>query len=416
MVRGVSLVLAFCFSFQARAEFSGIQALLAPALIGVTNRRLDSEYQKDLKLDPRATVALFNTEGEGLCTARFLNPTTALLAAHCLLLPKTKGVLNVDGVDSLKYYYSSHENPANDIALVVFPEGTGEFLEIEDYAPVVATPFEKGRSFIVGFGKDSEFDSERNCGAGVKGWGEFNVVGRKDGLLVTEEGYYSSAQKKNGEPAGKKVVGLQGDSGASVYNEQGEIIAVVTQRALDVKTEVKNVPETFLGFITGREVEVEVNTPTGAHNHLVDITSENSRKVFRDAILCKEPPCAANFVGSGVSEVEAPVRLASLQPVDDRLFKHRVLRTGRYHSKDSDKDLYLHSSFDGNRLKYVRMHVILDENEVSPMIPLICDKHVCMDGGYNSIKLENPENNVVVVTGKRPGEKEIMKRYELVPE
>ncbi len=387
MIRILVFVLGFFLSISVFAE-SSLSFLLAPALIGVTSRRLDTDYAKTLKIDPRGTVYVGNAKGNGACTGRMLNPTTLMLAAHCLELEEgSDGILNIEGVNSLRYFIPSAypKDESADIAVVVFPEGTGEFLKIRSYAGLTETPMDKGKAYLIGYGIEDEDADRRTNGAGVKGWGEQEIVDRKGGFLVSEHNLPSARERKAEEAVGSKVAGLSGDSGSSAFNEKGEVVGVLVTRYLEGEQKTVQVPVTFFGFPTGKFREVTIiEKVTGITNQFIDVTGKMAQDLFRDAIVCKSAPCAGNFKGSGVKEEESrPILTKSKTPVPTEPFDHRTLRIGRYHSmEEGQPDLYVHTVYGSDSKITTTDLFVIKGNDVSARVTLTCEGKFCR--GYHS--------------------------------
>lgn len=314
------------------------------------------------------------------CTTRFVNPTTALMAAHCLRLDKSEGKMNVEGVDSLAYFTLAGYpgDRSQDIAVVVFPEGTGEFLGIRTYPPLASSTQERGRAFVVGYGREHEFASPGQDGGGVKGWGELELVGRREGLLQTR-GMKLIRGKPFDEGKGKHVVGLAGDSGAAVFSEKGEIVALLTRRIVDTVSKLVELPrfDDLSDFYPSHYEPILTKDPIGIHNELVDVTSATSHSLFLRAVLCESYPCAGNFPGSGVPASAAAWHTQSAPSRDNRFFTHRTLRTGRYHWDLGSEDAFVTTYYRANRIAKVEMRAFDGVDDISPPITFTCREARC---------------------------------------
>lgn len=236
-VKGFWGCFLFCFSFATLAKAGAFSPLpvsiMAAAMVTVTERHVDNEYAARLHIDPHVTVALTSTGAE-LCTGTFLSDTEMLTAGHCLEEGDPTGGVNVDGVPSLAAYvapqFKDIDSARYDMALVIFPAGTGEYLGIQHYPRLASAPPAPGEAlYLVGFGMTDPYAmmSGGDGGHGIRGWGITAFDAIENGLIRTRDIYipYSKTAMRLRKIASNILVG---DSGGAVYNERGEIVGVVS--------------------------------------------------------------------------------------------------------------------------------------------------------------------------------------------
>lgn len=344
---GFTFCLGVCllFSASSRAGTFPLHSTIATLGIGVTERKVDDDYASLLSLDKSATVVL--NAISSMCTATFLSPTLLLTAAHCVDNDSVSGNVNVDGIESLRAYFSKKWSILNshlDVALVVFPEHTGDFLGIEKYPPLTDFEVLKGDElYLVGYGMSEagKFLNEIKAyaGAGIKGWGTTVADKIQGGLIhtqpieLTPQGEtisVSTVEKK------KYSFALPGDSGGAVYNALGQIAAVVSQ--VRPKEDAKKAPG-LLGLLG-----LGVRTGWHVSNTFVDVLNDSTR---------------ALFTRMREAEANLPETKSFGQLVQRDLFKNVKLRTGFYTNRSSDeKTAFLHPFYSRGQIVGVDIAVI----------------------------------------------------------
>lgn len=396
MLRGAVLLLTVFLSLPAQANLNAAFALLLPSFFGVVDGRTDDEYAKLLKIDRKATIRLSLARGNGGCTGRMLTPTTLLTAAHCVDRDTAGGEVNVEGVESVNWFIAddlpdlrkakSEEmflNVKKDLAIVVFPEGTGEFLGITSYAGIAPRGETPKEGYVVGYG-DAQTMRFPHGGAGAKRWGHVNIVGVKEEALQTETA--NPGARKEGEKAGDRVAALMGDSGGAVHAKDGSIIGVVSVLGSDREAiEVELAPS-----VTFRHSKFR-----GWQNYLVDASSDLSRALYKKAIQCDKKPCAGNFAGSGIpNDKDNPVLAKSPEHKNQGLFTHLSLRAGRYkHVGGKLPNLHVAGHYNGNTLESLWVIPETRENETGPVQTYVCSAENCAGGFLGSMLLTIGKGN-----------------------
>jgi hypothetical protein len=241
---------------------------------------------------PTPDIRLLVVQNVGVCTGTFVNPTTMLTAAHCVAPSVPGGGVEIDTGKSINYFVNPKFFPLfkaeggqvtkpgeldeagsrdhfqyYDLAVVIFPPDTAQKLGIRSFRAVRAGATQKGESvFVVGFG-DNDF--EKKTGSGRFRFGS-NVIDELGAHFFTTRGLLAA----DGSPVGTNANPAHGDSGAPLVAQNQDVIGTVSSG----------------GAVDGKAVAVYVN-----------LTSDHARELFDKAINCKFPPCAQNFVGSGVT-------------------------------------------------------------------------------------------------------------------
>ncbi len=391
-------VVSFSISYQtAKAELvSSAFHLLGPALLGITERSLDNKYTEVTGLDPKATVAL--TRGSALCTGTFVSPNTLLTAVHCIDAKNPRGGVNVDGINSIMVYFNDlyfklgeSERIRYDVAVVIFPPGTGDFLGIKKYPELAsAEPNGGDKIYLVGYGMNNPWamwhpQANVESGTGIKGWGTANISEAKDGILFTEavnvenrQPIAADKEKQTAAPNSSRA--LPGDSGSSAYNEQGRILGITSVVArLPKNVEVV----TDLGFI-----EVPFVKDWEVSNEFADIMSPETEDLFTLAKSNEEVRKRAYF-GDAPEAKAKPSKPSLFSRFFSGPFDHVLVRTGTYEKVGKPEiQVYVHPIY---RSKVI---IALDYAEAdgtaSPKVQRLgCSGNYCTDKvGSVVIRLE----------------------------
>ncbi len=373
-------------SSQAYGESSTLSLLLAPLMVGVTERTVDEEYAKQLNIDPHATVAL--SQGTGLCTGTFLSSTTAITAVHCVDRENPTGNVNVDGIASLQVFFSErYQTPVEhgdliegrikyDVAVLVFPPGTGEFLGIKSYPKLATTDPKSGDTvYLVGFGMSDPYafltGDEENAGAGIKGWGTATISETKDGMLFTEP-----ITIENKKPVATETLsvrpntsrGLPGDSGGALYNTQGEIVGITSVVAKPVQDFTES--KVLFGLLSLVHID-----SWKVSNEYADVTSHDTLELMATATHCKDlSRCAV--IENSRPEIKT-VSLEKPSAPNSTAFDHVILRTGFYGgTKNVNRRAFLHPVY------YNKQMVQIDLLELDGKTPQKVETLTWNNGAY----------------------------------
>jgi hypothetical protein len=301
--------------------------------------------------ETRAIVMVKSRKSDGLfrghCTGTLLNDTTLITAVHCLTDYDTGGIFVAlpDGrhAASVNVFYSPRarqilesvgdlrgrltpllkkafqedakcknssvhatigelsrrsgelmsELPRHDVALVVFPSGTGDAITRgRGYYGIAETSPQVGdKMLFVGYGQSATrvVRASDSCGTTLQGDGfglkrrGSNQIARATGETVVSNGYASrEAAAEASVGVGQQVIIRPGDSGGPWVACSGGSCA--TRRLFAINS-------------TGTFANGNRETGTGKL-----VTSKSTQALFARAINCQESPCAANFAGSGVRD------------------------------------------------------------------------------------------------------------------
>jgi hypothetical protein len=301
--------------------------------------------------DTRAIVMVKSRKSDGLyrghCTGTLLNDTTLITAVHCLIDYDTGGIFVAlpDGrhAASVNAFYpprarqilesvgdirgrlapllkkafqedakcknsSVHstigelsrrsgelmgELPRHDVALVVFPSGTGDAITRgHGYYGIAKTAPQVGdKMMFVGFGQSATrvVRASDSCGTALQGDGfglkrrGSNQITTATGETVVSHGYASrEAAAQAAVGIGQQAIIRPGDSGGPWIACSGGSCA--TRRLFAINS-------------TGTFSNGTRETGTGKL-----VTSKSTQALFAHAINCSDGPCAADFAGSGVGD------------------------------------------------------------------------------------------------------------------
>lgn len=367
---------------QAQPTISSLFAVLA---IGMLPRNTNDDYARKIDVDPKASVRFW--DGNRLCSGTFVSTDTAVTAAHCVDLTDPTGGFNVEGVDSLAYAISDgaknylaelngkQARPANlpplsneeieeinakalayskeDIAIIRFPKGTGEFLGIARYPAFAKEPLAKGdQAYLVAFGGgDAEallgvfLHTPSGTSQGIKGWGTVKIESVDNGVYQTETVEFTPDQLSDTEKltATKHSVVLPGDSGGSVFNDRGELVAVNSSVYPHFKIDSEQITPSQ---------EAEQTVSLAAESRLTDLTGSLSQELLGRAW---SPP----------------------EDADKNPFSHSPLRSGRYIAPQIKGDYLLLPAYKKGKLVQVSLRT-MDKGQPGAPAVLKCLKLRCL--------------------------------------
>jgi len=186
----------------------------------------------------RSVVRIHRGGETGGCTGTFVNETTVLTAAHCLVyehgrierpsvfigkvqavyqLAHSNVVFPTDGT-------SNDDSLPHDLGIVVFPEKTASQHGITQFPAFASSaPNEKDEVILVGFSPYLNLDQTRK-GATERRWGWAPTRKLEGGIVFTE----GRAEITQDPPTGKSVRVAGGDSGGPLFLKSGRWVGVAS--------------------------------------------------------------------------------------------------------------------------------------------------------------------------------------------
>jgi hypothetical protein len=230
-------------------------------------------------------VIMLRSNKGGVCTGTFLGDNVVLTAAHCVdgtanggltingsaILPK-EAVFVDSGPDA------ASRRPLNDIALLIFPDGTSK-----EWRKIASVPPKAGDALMVaGFGQTDFVNDNQVDGRLRFGYNVVDSVSSSDAILR-----YESPTKTGSLKPGEEAMSGRGDSGGPISVGDG-VVALTSGGGTD-SSGTRLIEEDFYLFSDNALKVIDTAEAKGAHIN----GSNHIRKALGKPLKANSPDVAA---------------------------------------------------------------------------------------------------------------------------